>query len=88
MRNFISKAAAIGLFLYSSDLSHNQIANASEVSDVDQIKTLAHINRLAQQSSDNGSQSKKNELEHLMSTKFKELEDKINMEANKVDKLE
>jgi len=48
MRNFISKAAAIGLLLYSSDLSSNQIATASEVSDIDQIKTLAHMNRLAQ----------------------------------------
>jgi hypothetical protein len=47
MRNFISQAAAIGLLLYSSDLSSNQIASASEVSDIAQIKNIAHMNKLA-----------------------------------------
>ena len=74
MRNIVSKAAVIGLLLYSSDASKLSEPEANLVQ------------TLTQQLST--STNKRHEIEYLMQSKFKALEDKINMETTKVKDLE
>jgi len=44
MRNFVSKAAAIGILLYSSDLNESQMTQASKLTSISQIKNMAETN--------------------------------------------
>ena len=73
MRNIVSKAAVIFVLLYSSDASKLSEPEANLVQ------------TLSQQLS--ASTSKRHEIEYLMQSKFKSLEDKINTETSKVLEL-
>ena len=70
MRNIVSRSAVIGLLLYSSD-AHKIKAPESNL-----VQTLS--------SQLEASTNKRHEIEYLMQSKFKSLEDKINLETNKV----
>lgn len=74
MRNIVSKTAVIGLLLYSSDASKLSAPESNLVQTLSSQLTA--------------STNKRHEIEYLMQSKFKSLEDKIDLETNKVKDLE
>ena len=71
-------ATVIGLLLASSEV------NATDINQKDLVQTKAQsTDKLTQKSHTNH-----HELEHLMTSKFKELEDRIQSESKTVDNLQ